>query len=36
MSQSDEKKIIPKFKKKLKGFLSDEDGKVTKEDVLKL
>ena len=29
------KKIIPKFKKKLQGFLSDESGKITKEDVLK-
>ena len=30
------KKIIPKFKKKLQGFLSDESGKITKEDVLKM
>ena len=30
------KKIIPKIKKKLYGFLSDEDGKITKEDVLKM
>lgn len=31
-----QKKIIPKFKKKLQGFLSDESGKITKEDVLKM
>lgn len=30
------KKSIPKFKKKLQGFLSDESGKITKEDVLKM
>ena len=30
------KKVIPKFKKKLHGFLSDESGKITKEDVLKM
>ena len=30
------KKTIPKFKKKLQGFLSDESGKITKEDVLKM
>lgn len=30
------KKIIPKFQKKLQGFLSDESGKITKEDVLKI
>lgn len=30
------KKIIPIFKKKLQGFLSDESGKITKEDVLKI
>ena len=30
------KKIIPKFKKKLQGFLSDESGRITKEDVLKM
>ncbi len=29
-------KVIPKFKKKLQGFLSDESGKITKEDVLKM
>jgi|GEM_PF-5078635 len=33
---SPKKKIIPKFKKKLSGFLSDESGKITKEDVLKI
>lgn len=31
-----QKKTIPKFKKKLQGFLSDESGKITKEDVLKM
>lgn len=31
-----QKKIIPKFQKKLQGFLSDESGKITKEDVLKM
>ena len=30
------KKIIPKFQKKLSGFLSDEAGKISKEDVLKM
>jgi hypothetical protein len=30
------KKTIPKFKKKLQGFLSDESGKIAKEDVLKM
>ena len=30
------KKIIPKIQKKLQGFLSDESGKITKEDVLKM
>lgn len=30
------KKTLPKFKKKLHGFLSDESGKITKEDVLKM
>ena len=30
------KKVIPKFQKNLKGFLADESGKVTKQDVLKL
>jgi hypothetical protein len=30
------KKSLPKFKKQLKGFLTDESGKVTKEDILKL
>ena len=30
------KKTIPQFKKQLQGFLTDESGKVTKEDVLKL
>jgi hypothetical protein len=30
------KKNIPKFRKKLHGFLSDESGKITKEDVLKI
>lgn len=33
---SETKKSIPKFKKKLQGFLSDENGKITKEDVLKM
>jgi hypothetical protein len=33
---SKDKKIIPKFKKKLHGFLSDESGKITKEDILKV
>jgi hypothetical protein len=33
---SKKKKIVPKFKKKLQGFLSDESGKITKEDVLKM
>jgi hypothetical protein len=36
MSTDTPKKIIPKFKKKLQGFLSDESGKITKEDVLKM
>ncbi len=36
MSPIERKKIIPKFKKKLQGFLSDESGKITKEDVLKM
>lgn len=31
-----QKKIFPKFKKQLQGFLTDESGKVTKTDVLKL
>ena len=31
-----QKKIIPKFQKKLSGFLSDEAGKISKEDVLKM
>ena len=30
------RKTIPQFKKQLQGFLTDESGKVTKEDVLKL
>jgi hypothetical protein len=33
---SEKKKIIPKFKKQLQGFLADESGKITKEDVLKM
>ncbi len=36
MSTGENKKIIPKFKKKLQGFLSDESGKISKEDVLKM
>lgn len=28
------KKLFPKFKKQLQGFLIDESGKITKEDVL--
>lgn len=35
MSENNQK-VIPKFKKKLQGFLSDESGKITKEDVLKM
>ena len=35
MSEKREK-IIPKFQKKLSGFLSDEAGKISKEDVLKM
>ena len=35
MSENNQK-TIPKFKKKLQGFLSDESGKITKEDVLKM
>jgi len=31
-----QKKIIPKLKKKLRGFLTDESGKIAKEDVLKV
>lgn len=34
--QEQKKKMIPKFQKKLQGFLSDESGKITKEDVLKM
>lgn len=34
--QEKKKKMIPKFQKKLQGFLSDESGKITKEDVLKM
>jgi hypothetical protein len=30
------KKTIPKLKKKLHGFLTDESGKIAKEDVLKM
>lgn len=30
------KKIIPKLKKNLQGFLADESGKITKGDVLKM
>ncbi len=36
MSTGENKKIIPKFKKKLQGFLSDESGKISKEDILKM
>jgi hypothetical protein len=36
MSTQENKKIIPKFKKKLQGFLADESGKVSKEDILKI
>jgi len=28
------KKIFPKIKKKLKGFLTDESGKISKKDAL--
>jgi hypothetical protein len=28
------KKIFPKLKQKLKGFLTDESGKITKRDAL--
>ncbi len=34
--QEKKKKIIHKFRKKLQGFLSDESGKITKEDILKI
>ena len=30
------KKIFPKIKKQLQGFLADESGKISKEDVLKM
>jgi len=30
------KKIFPKIKKKLKSFLADESGKITKKDALGL
>lgn len=33
---AENKKIIPKLKKQLQWFLSDESGKITKEDVLKI
>jgi hypothetical protein len=29
-------KSLPKFKKNLTGFLADESGKISKQDVLKL
>ena len=35
MSQ-ESKKMIPKIKKKFQWFLSDESGKISKEDVLKM
>jgi hypothetical protein len=30
------KKLFPKLKKKLKGFITDESGKITKKDALGL
>lgn len=31
---NNKRKIFPKFKKKLKGFLTDESGKISKKDAL--
>ena len=36
MEPAPKKKIFPKLQKKLKGFLTDESGKISKKDALGL
>jgi hypothetical protein len=33
---ANKKKLFPKLKKKLKGFITDESGKISKKDALGL